>query len=153
EYLIVGSSIYEKTPIFQSVFVEATLLLLMALFNLLSLLIILTRWSDMKVNRIHDTPRIILLLHGLAITGVLVFVLIISSSYDIWDVILGLNQAVLGTKVFGLASIVLTLPAFVMINRAKQDYRWSKFMVFVFQTHIILSVALIIWLYLYNLLL
>jgi uncharacterized membrane protein len=89
----------------------------------------------------------------LAITGVLVFVLIISSSYDIWDVILGLNQAVLGTKVFGLASIVLTLPAFVMINRAKQDYRWSKFMVFVFQTHIILSVALIIWLYLYNLLL
>ena len=152
EYLIVGNSIYEKTPIFQSALVEATLLLLMALFNLLSLLIILTKWSEMKVNRIHDTPRVILLFHSLAITGVLGFVFLISSSYDIWDVILGLNQAVLGTKFFGFALILLTLPTFVMINRAKQDYRWSKIMIFIFQTQMVLGIALVVWLYLYNLL-
>ena len=153
EYLIIGNSIYEETPIFQSILVQATFLLLLGLFNFISLFLLLTKWSDMKVNRIHDTPRVILLLHSLSITGVLGFVLVISSSYDIWDVIFGINQALVGTKLFGLALIVLTIPSILMLNRASQDYRWSKFMIFVFRFQVFSGIALSVWLYLYNLIL
>lgn len=153
EYLIIGNAIYEETPFFQSVLVEATFLILLGFFNVLSLLLLVTKWSDMKVNRIHDTPRVILMLHSLSVTGVLGFILVISSSYDIWDVIYGINQAVIGTRIFGLSLIALTIPALMMLNRAKQDYRWSRFMVFVFQFQVLSGIALSIWLYLYNLLL
>jgi len=152
EYLIVGNSIYERTPFFQSMIIEATLLVLMGLFNGVALLIFLTRWSNMKVNRIHDTPRVVLLIHSLSITGVLVFILIISSSYDIWDVIYGINNAINGTKFFGLATLIMSFPTFVMISRAKQDYRWSRFMTGVYQVQLVLGVLLVAWLFIYNLL-
>lgn len=153
EYLIIGNSIYEETPIFQSILIQATFLLLLGLFNVISLFLLLTKWSDMKVNRIHDTPRVILLLHSLSVTGVLGFILIISSSYDIWDVIFGINQALIGTKIFGMAMILLTVPSILMLNRASQDYRWSKFMIFVFRFQVFSGIGLSVWLYIYNLIL
>lgn len=152
EYLIIGNAIYEETPFFQSILVEATFLILLGFINVLSLLLLVTKWSDMKVNRIHDTPRVILMLHSLSVTGVLAFILVISSSYDIWDVIYGINQAVIGTRLFGFSLIMLTIPALMMLNRAKQDYRWSRFMVFVFQFQVLSGIVLSVWLYLYNLL-
>lgn len=151
-YLLVGNSIYERTPFFQSIIVEAAMLLLMALCNLIALLLLLTRWSNMKVNRIHDTPRIVLLIHSFAITGVLTFIFIISTSYDIWDVIYGINTAVKGTRFFGYATLILSVPAFIMIGRAKQDYRWSKLMITIFELQIFLGICLVYWLFLYNLL-
>ena len=152
EYLIVGNSIYERTPFFQSMIIEATMLVLMAIFNGLALLIFVTNWSNMKVNRIHDTPRVVMLIHSLSITGVLVFILIISSSYDIWDVIYGINNAIKGTRFFGLATLVMSFPTFIMISRAKQDYRWSRLKISIYQIQLALGFLLVIWLYIYNLL-
>ncbi len=152
EYLIIGNSIYERTPFFQSIIIEGTMLVLMALCNIIAWLLLLTRWSNMKVNRIHDTPRIILLMHSIAITSVLIFIFVISTSYDIWDVIYGTNTAVNGTRFFGYATLLLSVPAFIMIGRAKQDYRWSKFMIVIFEFQIILGLCMVFWLFLYNLL-
>lgn len=151
EYLIIGNAIYERTPLFQSVILLAALLVIMGLSNVVALLLLLTRWSNMKVNRIHDTPRMVLLLHTLAVSGVLIFILIISSTYEIWDVIYGVNSAINGTRFFGYATLLLSIPSFIMIGRAKQDYRWSPFMISVFQTQIILGFLLVIWMMAYNL--
>ena len=151
EYLIVGNTIYERTPFFQSVIVEATMLFLLGLTNVVAWLIIFIKWQNMKVNRIHDTPRIILLIHTFAVSGVLAFVLVISASYDIWDVIYGISSAVKGTRVFGLLTLILSFPAFVMISRAKQDFRWSPFMIIIYKGQILLSIALVVWLFIYNL--
>lgn len=151
EYLIIGNAIYERTPLFQSIILLAALLVMMGLSNIVALLLLLTRWSNMKVNRIHDTPRMVLLLHTLAVSGVLIFILIISSTYEIWDVIYGVNSAINGTRFFGYATLLLSIPSFIMIGRAKQDYRWSPFMISVFQTQIILGFLLVIWMMAYNL--
>ncbi len=152
EYLLVGNSIYERTPFFQSIIIEAAMLVLMTLCNIAALLMLLTRWSNMKVNRIHDTPRMVLLVHSLTITGVLAFIFIISTSYDIWDVIYGINTAIKGTKFFGFAILLMSVPAFIMIGRAKQDYRWSKLMITIYEFQIFLGLCLVYWLFLYNLL-
>ncbi len=152
EYLLVGNSIYERTPFLQSIIIEAAMLVLMTLCNILALLLLLTRWSNMKVNRIHDTPRIVLLIHSLMITGVLAFIFVISTTYDIWDVIYGINNAVKGTQLFGYATLLMSVPAFIMIGRAKQDYRWSKFMIYIYELQIFLGLCLVYWLFLYNLL-
>jgi len=152
EYLLVGNSIYERTPFFQSIIFEGAMLLLMALCNVIALLLLLTRWSNMKVNRIHDTPRWVLLFHSLAISGVLVFIFIISTRYDISNVIYGINTAVSGTKFFGYATLILSVPALIMIGRTKQDYRWSKVMIYVYEVQIFLGLCLVYWLFLYKLL-
>lgn len=151
EYLIIGNTIYVRTPFFQSVILEAALLVLMGICNLIALLLLLFRWNNMKVNRIHDTPRMVLLLHSLSITGVLVFIFIISTSYDIWDIIYGINTAVKGTRLFGILTLLLSVPTLLMINRAKQDYRWSNFMISVYQLQLILGVFLVIWMFIYHL--
>lgn len=151
EYLIIGNTIYVRTPFFQSVILEATLLVIMAICNLIALLLLLFKWSNMKVNRIHDTPRVVLLLHSLAISGVLIFILIISTSYDIWDIIYGVNSAVNGTRFFGIVTMLLSVPTLIMVNRTKQDYRWSGFMVGVYQLQLILGVLLVAWMYVYHL--
>ncbi|GAB6107569.1 serine hydrolase domain-containing protein [Fusibacter bizertensis] len=151
EYLVIGNTIYERTPFFQSIILETTLLVLMAICNLVALLILIFRWNKMKVNRIHDTPRFVLLLHSLSISGILIFVFIISTSYDIWDIIYGMNTAVKGTRFFGIATLLLSIPALIMINRTKQDFRWSSFMVGVYQLQFILGVFLVIWMFGYHL--
>ena len=151
EYLIVGNTIYERTPFYQSIIVEAMMLFLLGFTNVIAWLIIFIKWQNMKVNRIHDTPRLVLLIHTLAITGVLTFVLVISASYDIWDVIYGISSAVKGTRAFGILTLVMSFPALVMITRAKQDFRWSPFMIVVYRGQIFLGIALVIWLFIYNL--
>jgi len=152
EYLLIGNSIFERTPFFQSMIIEAAMLVLMTICNILALLLLLTRWSNMKVNRIHGTPRMVLLVHSLSITGILAFILVISTSYDIWDVIYGINNAVDGTRLFGYATLLMSVPAFIMIGRAKQDYRWSKLMIYIYELQVFLGVFLVFWLFLYNLL-
>lgn len=151
EYLIVGNAIYERTPIYQSLILGAAMLIAMGLLNLLAWLTLLTKWSNLKVNRIHDTPRFVLLAHTIIVSGVLAFILIISSSYDIWDVIYGINNAVNGTRLFGIAALVMTVPAWVMVQRAKQDYRWSPVTIGIFQFQILLGLLTSLWMWIYNL--
>lgn len=149
-YLMVGNSIYERTPFYQSMIVEMMFFSFIALFNLLAVIIILTRWKNMKVNRIHDTPRTLLLLHTICISGILLSLIMILTSYDIWHVIYGDNTVVNVVKILGYALIILIVPAFFMLSKAKEDYRWSKFMVNVFQLQLILSGFLFSWLWIYN---
>ncbi|OJV62323.1 MAG: hypothetical protein BGO41_05860 [Clostridiales bacterium 38-18] len=151
EYLIIGNTIYERTSMFESIIFSVTLLVLMGLCNLLALLTILFRWSNMKVNRIHDTPRVVLLFHSLSVSGVLVFILAISTTYDIWDVIYGINDAVNGARFFGIATLLLTAPSLIMISRAKQDFRWSRLSIGIYQIQSVLGVLMVLWMYLYNL--
>ena len=151
EYLIIGNTIYERTSMFESIILSVTLLVLMGLCNLLALLTILFRWSNMKVNRIHDTPRVVLLLHSLSVSGVLVFIMVISMTYDIWDVIYGINDAVNGARFFGIATLLLTIPSLVMISRAKQDFRWSRLSIGIYQIQSVLGVFMVLWMFLYNL--
>lgn len=151
EYLIVGNSIYERTSFFQSKIVAGSLIIFMTICNALGLLILLTKWSDLKVHRIHETPRFIFLLHSLAISGILIFILIISSSYDIWDVIYGINIPIYGTRLFGIGALILSFPAALMLNHAKQDYRWNGLILNVYRIQWLLGLFLIIWLFIYNL--
>ncbi len=151
EYLIIGNTIYERTSMFESIIFSVTLLVLMGLCNLLALLTILFRWSNMKVNRIHDTPRGVLLFHSLSVSGVLVFILAISTTYDIWDVIYGINDAVNGARFFGIATLLLTAPSLIMISRAKQDFRWSRLSIGIYRIQSVLGVLMVLWMYLYNL--
>lgn len=113
-------------------------------------MILLTRWKNMKVNRIHDTPRTLLLMHTLCISGILVSLLMILTRFDIWHVVYGDNSLSGIVKILGYGLLILILPAFLMLGRAKDDYRWSKFMVKVFQIQLILSIIFCTWLWIYN---
>lgn len=149
-YLMVGNTIYERTPFYQSMIVELMFFFLIALINFLALMILMTRWKNMKVNRIHDTPRTLLLMHTLCVSGILISLLMILTRYDIWHVIYGDNTLSQVVKILGFALIILILPAFFMLGSAKDDYRWSKYMVKIFQIQLVLSVFLFSWLWIYN---
>ena len=149
-YLMVGNTIYERTPFYQSMIVEFFFFFMIALVNFFALIILLTRWKNMKVNRIHDTPRTLLLMHTLCISGILLSLLMILSQYDIWHVVYGDNTLSGIVKILGYGLAILILPAFFMLGRAKEDYRWSRFMIKVFQIQLILSIFLFSWLWIYN---
>lgn len=149
-YLMVGNTIYERTPFYQSMIVELMLFFLIALVNFMALLIFMTRWKNMKVNRIHDTPRTLLLLHTLCISSILFSLFLILTRYDIWHVIYGDQSLSNVVKILGYALSILILPTFLMLGKAKEDYRWTTFMVKVYQLQLFLSVFLFLWLWIYN---
>lgn len=148
--LIIGNNVYTRASFFRSIYVEIGLLVFSAFFNLLAWLVLLTKWSNMRVNRIHDTPRVVLMLHTLVMTALLGFILLVSARYSLWDVIYGGSKGLAAIKVLGYVNALLIIPALMMFNRAKTDFRWSGAMNFVFRIQLILSVMLTIWLWLYN---
>lgn len=148
--LIIGNNVYERASFFRSIYVETALLAFSAFFNLLAWLVLITKWSNMRVNRIHDTPRVVLLFHTLVMTILLGFILLVSARYSLWDVIYGGSEGLSAIRILGYLNALLIVPALVMFNRAKSDFRWSGMMNFVFRIQLILSVMLTIWLWLYN---
>jgi hypothetical protein len=104
----------------------------------------------MRVNRIHDTPRAILLLHTISFSVLMLSVFFISMQYNIWNIIYGDNSWLTVLKISGYANLFLIIPSFIMLNRAKSDFRWGGFMIFIFRLQQILSAAMVFWLYQYN---
>jgi len=148
--LIIGNNVYTRASFFRSIYVEIGLLVFSAFFNLLAWLVLITKWSKMRVNRIHDTPRVVLMIHTLVMTTLLGFILLVSARYSLWDVIYGGSKGLSAIRILGYMNALLIVPAFVMFNRAKTDFRWSGMMTFIFRIQLILSVMLTIWLWLYN---
>lgn len=149
-YLVIGNTVYKKAVITQSFLIGAALLIFSVLFNLAALLILMMRWGTMRVNRIHDTPRVVLLLHTLIFFVLMFSIFMISTQYDIWNIIYGGNTWLTLVKTAGILTSLLIIPSFLMLNQAKNDFRWSGFMVFVFRIQQILSVLMIFWLFQYN---
>lgn len=148
--LIIGNSVYERASIFQSLLLELTLLGLAAFFNLIAWVVFIKKWHEMKLNRIHDTPRTVLMIHTLVNSLLLIFIYRSSTQYAFWDVIYGDSFGFTAIKILGILSIALILPAFYMTKRLKEDFRWNGFMTFVYGIQILLTALVGFWLFLYN---
>jgi len=151
KYLIVDNTLYKRTPFYQSLILEIALLIMTALFNLFSLMVMFTKWQDMRVNRIHDTPRAVILVSTLVASTLIGLILYAAINYNSWDVIFGSMAVNNWIKVFSILGIVLIIPNWMMIQRGNEDFRWTGSMVFVFRVQEILNILLLIWLWRYNL--
>lgn len=152
KYLIIDNNIYKRTPFYQSLIVEIVMLIFTAFFNLLSLIVLMAKWQNMKVNRIHDTPRTVILIATL-ITSVLIgLILYAGMNYNAWDVIFGTMTVINFIRIFSVVGIVLIIPNWIMIQRGNTDFRWTGAMVFIFRVQGILNILLLTWLWRYNLL-
>ncbi len=152
KYLIINNSIYRRTPFYQSLIVEIALLIFTTFFNLLSLLVLMAKWQNMKINRIHDTPRTIILVATLVTSVLIGLILYAGMNYNSWDVIFNTMTVINWIRIFSVLGIVLIIPNWIMIQRGSADFRWTGLMIFIFRVQGILNILLLIWLWRYNLL-
>lgn len=150
-HLVIGNQVYKKAPIHQSMLIETTLLFLAMTINLLVLALMLFKWSDLKLHRIHDTPRYVLLAHALVLSGLLVSIVLVATQYNFWNVIFNDGKGLLVLKSLGWLNAIFVLPVYMVLRRVKEDFRWSPLMRFVFSTHWLLSAFLFVWLWRYHL--
>ncbi len=152
KYLIIDNNIYKRTSFFQSLIVEIAMLIFAAFFNLLSLIVLMVKWSNMKVNRIHDTPRIVILAATLLNSVLIGLIIYAGMNYNSWDVIFGTMTVIKFIRIFSVVGIMLIIPNWIMIQRGNTDFRWTGLMVFIFRVQGILNILLLTWLWRYNLL-
>lgn len=149
--MTLGNTVYTRAPIYQSLLIEGTILIFMAILNVLVLLICLFKWQDMRVHRIHDTPRVIILIHAVATTGVLFMIFLVSTQYNFWDVVYDKVSIFTLLKFAGWINLLIVIPTHLMIRRVKDDFRWTWPMKFTIRAHWLLAVALAVWMWRYNL--
>ncbi|GAU76386.1 serine hydrolase [Fusibacter sp. 3D3] len=152
KYLIIDNIIYKRTPFYQSLIVEIVLLIVTTLFNILSLLVLMSKWQTMKINRIHDTPRTVILISTLVTSILIGLILYAGVNYNSWDVIFNTMTVINWIRIFSVVGIVLIIPNWIMIQRGSTDFRWTGLMIFIFRVQGILNILLLIWLWRYNLL-
>lgn len=152
KYLIIDNSIYRRTPFYQSLIVEIVLLIFTAFFNMLSLLVLMAKWKNLKLNRIHDTPRMIILISTLVTSALIGLILYAGVNYNSWDVIFNTMTVINWIRIFSVLGIVLIIPNWIMIQRGSMDFRWTGLMIFIFRVQGILNILLLMWLWRYNLL-
>ncbi|MBF4693303.1 serine hydrolase domain-containing protein [Fusibacter ferrireducens] len=152
KYLIINNNIYRRTPFYQSLIVEIVLLIFTAFFNMLSLLVLISKWQNLKINRIHDTPRMIILIDTLVASALIGLILYAGMNYNSWDVIFNTMTVISWIKIFSVLGIVLIIPNWIMIQRGRADFRWTGLMIFIFRVQSILNILLLTWLWRYNLL-
>lgn len=150
EALVIGNDVYQKVSVFRNFYMEVFLMALGVFFNVAALFVFLRKWRDMKVNRIHDTPRTVLLIFTLVNSALLMAIYVAASQYGFWQVIYGDMASFKAVRYLGYAAIVMWLPAFSMLKRARQDFRWTSGMTFVFMIQCFTVLSTVLWLYAYN---
>lgn len=150
-HLITGNQVYKHGSVFRSFFIQVSVLGFALFFNMIALLIILSKWSNMKLHRVHETPRMVLLLHTGCMTLLMTMLFIVSVNYNYWDVIFDRASVLQYIRWVAIATGIFVLPTFFVLRQIKEDFRWSAPMRFVFNIQFIFSIFLIIWLVNYNL--
>lgn len=150
-HLITGNQVYKHGSVLRSFFIQVSVLGFALFFNIIALLIIISKWSNMKLHRVHETPRMILLLHTGSMTLLMTMIFIVSVNYNYWDVIFDRASVLQYIRWVAIATGVFVLPTFFVLRQIKEDFRWSAPMRFIFNIQFIFSVFLIVWLVHYNL--
>lgn len=150
-HLIMGNQVYKHGTVFKSFFIQALVLGFALFFNLIALLILCLKWSSMKLHRVHDTPRIVLLVHTTLLTLLMTMIFLVSVRYNYWDVIYDRASILAYIKWIGIATGVSIVPAFLVLRRVKEDFRWSASMRFIFNAEWVFAILLILWLVHYQL--
>lgn len=150
-HLITGNQVYKHGSVFKSFFIQVSVLAFALFFNLIALIIIIFKWSNMKLHRVHETPRMVLLLHTGLMTLLMTMIFIVSVNYNYWDVIFDRASVLQYIRWVAIATGIFVLPTFFVLRQIKEDFRWSPPMRFVFNIQFLFSVFLIVWLVQYNL--
>lgn len=150
-HLIIGNQVYKHGSVLKSFFIQAMILGFALFFNLIALLILCLKWSGMKLHRVHDTPRVVLLVHTGLLTLLMTMIFIVSVQYNYWDVIYDRASILIYIKWIGIATGLSIVPAFLVLRRVKEDFRWSAGMRFIFNAEWVFAILLILWLLHYRL--
>lgn len=150
-YLINGNQVYKHASVFQSFFIEALMLGFAFFINIVALLIVLIKWSDMKLHRVHDTPRYILLVHTVLTTVLMSLIVVVSMQYNYWDVIYDQTSSLVWIKWLGWLSLFLVIPTYLVLKRTKEDFRWSGGRRLIFNVQWVMGILIFIWLLRYQL--
>jgi len=149
-YLVKDNTFYKRTGLLESLYFQIPMLFMVAFFNMLALLLLLMRWDMLMVNRIHSTPRIVLLIETLFSTASIILVIIVGMRYNAWAVAYHMNSTTLWLKVSGLMTAILLVPSWFMLSQGKSDFRWRGGTVFVFRMLLIFNLLMVLWLWYYN---
>lgn len=143
--LVVGNDVYVKSKFYESFFLWAFIFIIGALINGATLLFLFIKWQALKVNRIHDTPRAILLLQTLSMSALLMFIFMVSRHYNIWDIIYGGNIYLRLIRGSAYLSLLLLLPSAMMIHRTHQDFRCPRIVLFLLKLQWVTIVLVLMW--------
>jgi len=149
-YLVIDNTFYQHASLLESLYFDIPVLFLVAFFNMMALILILLRWDKLLVNRIHTTPRFVLLLETLFSTMSIVLVMVIGVRYNAWAVAYHVNSATLWLKISGIMTAILLVPSLMMLSRGKADFRWRGGTVFIFRMLLIFNLLMVLWLWYYN---
>lgn len=150
QYLTINNAVYERGRLYESFLVEIPMIGLVLVVNLLILLLMLSRWKQYLVNRIHRTPRMVLLIATVIALILIGLIVVIAKSNNVWNIVYGIKRSLLWIKVLGLISLVWSVPSFFMLNRAKSDFRWTGGTIFLFRLQWLLNIFMVIWLWRYH---
>jgi CubicO group peptidase (beta-lactamase class C family) len=150
EYLVIDNTYYQRVGLFESVFFEMLVLFLAALFNLIAVILLSVRWDSLRVNRIHSTPRTVLLLETLFSSATIGLILWIALRYNAWLVAFNAGSATLWVKITGIVAGILYIPSLIMLGRGENDFRWRGGTTFIFRMLLIFNALLLIWMWRYN---
>ena len=150
EYLVIDNTYYEYVGLFESLYFEIPMLAFATLFNIIALFVLLIRWQSLMVNRIHSTPRTVLLLESIFSALSIMLILTIAVNYNAWQVAYNSSSAMLWVKISGILTAVLYIPSWFMLRRGSDDFRWRGFTAFAFKMLMVFNAILVLWMWRYN---
>jgi len=149
-YLVMDNTFYQRTGLLESLYFEIPMLFMVAFFNMLALLLLVMRWDMLMVNRIHSTPRLVLLLETLFSTTSIILVIVVGMRYNAWAVAYHMNSTTLWLKIGGIMTAILLIPSSLMLSQGKADFRWRGGTIFIFRMLLIFNFLMVLWLWYYN---
>lgn len=149
-YLVIDNTYYTYAGIFESLFFQIPILAIVSLINLIALITLMTKWSSLMVNRIHSTPRTVVLVENILSMLSIILVIIIAMRYNAWQVAYNASSSILWLKISGILTGLMYIPSIIMLRRGADDFRWRGFTTFILRMLLISNAILLIWLWQYN---
>jgi len=149
-YLTINNTVYAKTAFYENLYLQSMMIIVFAVVNLVSLIILIVKWNDLLINRFDKMPRIILLFQTLIFTASMALLLSIFLGYESWEIAYGMDTMMKMMNVFSWGLLIQFVPSLMMIDKSKTDYRFTSGMRVVFLTQSVFTLVFATWLVQYN---
>lgn len=150
DYLIIGNNIYTKTSIWGSAIFHGSILVFLGLINVMIFILLIRRWTDLKLNRVEEKPRFIVLLNTMYTLLVFVLLFVVGRQYNSWSLTLGATvfEHMLRAISWGIPLVWLML--LLVVRRSAGDYRWKGWIYPLIRMNVVLQPFFFIWLKYYK---
>lgn len=145
-YIALDGTLYQRRNVlWYPLFIHLFAMALIAI-NILSWVFIITHWKGMKYNRIHDTPRAVILVYTLLLSILCFFFTRLLSLHDIWYMTFRGFGAYQAVRWASILSLVMTLPVLIQLKRVGDDFRWNFYVKLTLWFQVFMAVTFNMWL-------